>query len=169
MKYFLLVFILFLSFLLQGQKVLQLERANRANTVKIPIGAQLTFKLREPDAVWEEAAITELDVEGQRMRLGLLWYKVSDIQALKRHKGGGVRGLGAMLGVFGVSWVGYSAIGQFLYNDDEINWNTAAIIAGTTLPVGWWMMRPRALKMGNVHRLRVLDVTYPGAKFSPAP
>lgn len=158
---------LLFPFGLPAQKVLQLERANHARTVKIPISASLTFMLNEPDAVWETAEITDLDVEGQRVKLGLLWYKISDIQALKRQKNGGVRGVGAMLGVFGISWVGYSAIGRFLYNDRDVSWNTAAIIAGTTLPAAWWMTRPRKLNMGEVHRLRVLDVTYPGTQPGP--
>jgi hypothetical protein len=158
---FILVFIL--SPGLPAQKVLQLERAHRARTVKMPIGTPLTFRLQGPAAEWERAAITDLDVEGQRVRLDLLWYKISDLEALKRQKSGGAQGIGAMLGVFGISWAGYSAIGQFLYNDDEINWNTAAIIAGTTLPAAWWLTRPRTLNMGKKHRLRVLDITYPPA------
>ncbi len=169
MKNAFLIFILafILPSALSAQKILQLERAHRARTVKMPVGTPLTFRLRGPEAEWERAAITDLDVEGQRIKLDLLWYKISDIQALKQQKSGGARGLGAMLGVFGISWAGYSAIGQFLYNDDEINWNTAAIIAATTLPTAWWLTRPRTLKMGKTLRLRVLDVTYPPAAGAP--
>ncbi|MGI9159763.1 MAG: hypothetical protein ACR2K1_08435 [Saprospiraceae bacterium] len=165
MKNTFFIFILIFILPLKGpaQQVLQLERAHRARTVKMPVGTPLTFRLRNPEAEWERGAITDLDVAGQRVKLDLLWYKISDIEALKRQKSGGERGLGAMLGVFGISWAGYSAIGQFLYNDDEINWNTAAIIAATTLPTAWWLTRPRTLKMGKKHRLRVLDLTYPPA------
>lgn len=147
-----------------AQKVLQLERAHRARTVKMPIGQTITFRLDEPDAMWEKAEITDLDVDGQRVKLDLLWYATSDIATLKWSRNGAVRGLGGMLGVFGISWVGYSAIGEFLYNDKDVSWKAAAIIAGVTIPAGLLMTSPRFLKMGKKYRLRVLDVTYPGTE-----
>ena len=145
---------------LSAQKLLQIETVNKVRTFRFFEGETLLFKFNEPDAKWERAEITGFDVDNQRIKLGLEEIPISEITAIRRPKRRFVQIVGGQLIVFGVSWSLATAIGDFLYNDD-VNWTTAAIITGASIPAGFLILKQRTFKLKKRHRLRVLDITYP--------
>jgi hypothetical protein len=164
MKKYLYLILLILVCVQMGfaQKIMQIETVNKARSIRLHQGETLVFQLRDPNPIWEEAIMNDFDVEKQTVTLGFQEFKISEIAAIKLPKHRFVQVMGAQFIIFGISWTAATAIGDFWYKDD-VNWTTAAIISGTSIPLGFLMLRPKKVKLGKRKRLRVLDISYPGS------
>ncbi|MBK8555147.1 MAG: hypothetical protein IPL65_04955 [Lewinellaceae bacterium] len=132
--------------------------------MKISAGQKLNYRLSDSGKNWERDVINGLDEVRQTVQFGHIEVPIAEITYLRLPQRSWLQIVGAQLAVFGISWVGASAIGDWAYNDKNINWTTAGVIGLTTVPAGILLMRDRKVKMGGRHRLRVLDLTYPGTE-----
>ncbi|MFN0035151.1 MAG: hypothetical protein ACKVUS_08795 [Saprospiraceae bacterium] len=143
-----------------GQKMLLIERANRARTTKLYIGDALRFRLAGEEDYWYERTITDILPESNTLMLDNFAVKLSDIHSLKvrrepicRIVGGAVFSLGATLTLA-------TTIGRFGYQDKGVDAPKLYAISAASLATGWFLSKPRKLKLGNKHRLRIVEVRF---------
>lgn len=141
-----------------GQKILLLERANRAQTTKIYIGQTLQFRLAGEEDYWYERTITDILPESNILLLDNFPVKITDISALKVHRRPIYRIAGGALGTFGATLALAATVGRFGYNDRELQLGKlygTAVASGAT---GWFLLKKRTLRMGDIHRLRAIEI-----------
>ncbi len=141
-----------------GQKFIQLERANRARTIKFYCGDELTYRFKG-DAVWRHSLITDVQMDTQRVALDGHYGALSDIGAIRLQYPGLLRASGPMLMLFGASWAGFSLIGA-AFDDYPLTTQTA-IISGTGLVVGFGLkqlFKYRSVRLNERRRLRALEI-----------
>lgn len=143
-----------------GQKMLLIERANRARTTKLYIGDQIRFRLAGEEDYWYERSITDILPETNTLMLDNFAVKVSEISAIKvsrkpigRIAGGAAFSLGATL-------VLATTVGKVIYKDEGVNAPKLYSIAAVSLGTGWLLSKPRKLKLGKKHRLRIVEVRF---------
>jgi len=146
-----------------GQKMLLLERANRAQTTKRYIGDELKFRLAGPENYWYTRTINDMLPESNTLMLDNFAVKLPDIQTLKvrrkpiwRIAGGAAFSLGATLALA-------TTIGRFGYNDKSVDIRSLYSLSVVSFGTGWFLNTPRKLKLGKKHRLRIVQVSFPPA------
>ncbi|TNE48819.1 MAG: hypothetical protein EP344_18455 [Bacteroidetes bacterium] len=158
----LLVLGLCLASQLPAQKFIQLEKANRAKTIKFYVGQDLTYRLKG-QTEWATALITDVQMDSQLIALNWKTMPVSNIEAIRLQHSGFVRSLGPMLMLFGASWVGYSVVGAVFY-DDPLTASTA-IVSGTSIATGYLLHRifkHKTIRMRERRRLRAVEIPVMG-------
>jgi hypothetical protein len=146
-----------------GQKMLLLERANRAQTTKMYIGQTLKFRLAGEENYWYERTIMDMLPESNTLMLDNFAVKISDIQTIKvRRKriwgiaGGAAFSLGATLALA-------TTIGRYGYQDKGVDAPKLYAISAVSFGAGWYLNTPRKLKLGKKHRLRIVEIKFPPA------
>lgn len=159
------ILFLFAFFLLQvpafGQKMLLLERAHRAKTTKLYIGEELRFSMAGEKNYWYRRGITDILPETNTLLLDNFAVKLPEIHSLKvrrkpiwRIMGGAAFSLGATLALA-------TTIGRFGYRDKDVNAPKLYTISAISLGAGWYLSTPRKIKLGEKHRLRIVEVKFP--------
>lgn len=141
-----------------AQKFIQLEKANKARTLKFYAGEEITYRLKT-DTDWHTATITDVKMDSQRVALDLRYLPVSSIDAIQLQYPGILRGLGPSFMIFGASWAGFSLIGA-AFDDYKLNAGTA-IVTGTGLVSGFILhqiFKHKRVKMNERRRLRAVEV-----------
>lgn len=146
-----------------AQKMLLLERANRAQTTKFYIGDVLKFRMVGEENYWYERTITDILPETNTLMLDNFAVKLSDIQTLKMRRKPIWRILGGAGFTLGVTLAFATTVGRFGYQDREINAPKLYAISVASFGAGWLLNTPRKLKMGKKHRLRIIEVRFPPA------
>ena len=159
MRLSVLFFALFiLPTLASSQKMLLLERANRAKTTKYYVGQVLQFRLVGEEDYWYEREITDMLPESNTLLLDNFPVKVSDIAALRVYRQPNWRIVGGALTTFGASLALAATVGRFGYNDRDLQlgklYGTSVVSAGT----GLFLLKKRTLRLGDTHRLRAIEV-----------
>ena len=155
---FLFLLLLLPSAAFTQKKFLQLEKANRVSTIKFYTGEELTFKIKG-EKEWFTAAITDVQMDSQRVFLDLKPVRVADITAIRMHYPGLLRSLGPMLMVFGASWAGFSLVGA-VFDDYKLTASTA-IVSGTGLTSGFILhqiFKQKRITLNQRRRLRVVEI-----------
>jgi hypothetical protein len=160
MRLLLLLLFTLSSLSLFGQKMLLLERANRAKTTRYYIGEELRFRLTGEENYWYQRTITDILPESNTLMLDNFAVKLADIQTIKvrrkpiwRIVGGAAFSLGATLALA-------TTIGRFGYQDKEVDAVKLYSLAVVSFGAGWYLNTPRKLKMGEKHRLRIVEVRF---------
>ncbi len=162
--YFLLLFLTIPSY---GQKMLLLERANRAKTTKMYVGETLRFRLNGAENYWYERTITDILPESNLLLLDNFPVKLDSIAVLKvsrrpiwRISGGALLSLGGTLALAATA-------GRLLYNDRDLDlpklYGMSVVSAGS----GLFFLSKRKLKLGNKHRLRIVEIKFPEPLIAP--
>ena len=86
MRIFLLLLFCCSGFSVFGQKMLLLERANRARTTKFYLGAELKFRLVGEENYWYQRTITDILPETNTLMLDNFAVKLTEIQTLKMRR-----------------------------------------------------------------------------------
>ncbi len=150
--------LLILPTLATSQKMLLLERANRAKTTKHYIGQVLQFRLAGEEDYWYERQITDILPESNTLLLDGFPVKVSEIAALRVYRRPIWRIVGGALTTFGASMALAATVGRFGYNDRDLQlgkiYGTSVVSAGT----GLFLLKKRTLRLGDTHRLRAIEV-----------
>ncbi len=143
-----------------GQKMLLLERANRARTTKFYVGDVLRFRLVGEENYWYERSITDILPESNTLMLDNFAVKLTDIQTLKMRRkpiwrivGGAMFSLGATLALA-------TTIGRYGYQDKDVDAPKLYSVAVASFGTGWFLNTPRKLKLGKKHRLRIVEVRF---------
>lgn len=143
---------------LPAQKFIQLEKANRAKTLKFYVGQDLTYRLKG-ETEWFTSTITDVQMDSQKVSFDLKPVPVADIEAIRLQHPGLVRSLGPALMIFGASWAGFALVGA-AFDDYELTAGTA-IVSGAGLASGYLLYRifkNKKVKMGERRRLRAVEV-----------
>lgn len=162
-NYIMRLFIFFIAAVLlpmgiSAQKFLQLEKANRAQTIKFYAGQDLTYRLKGKTE-WYTSTITDVQMDSQRVALDLKVVPVADIEAVRLQYPGILRSMGPGLMIFGASWAGFSLIGA-AFDDYKLTAGTA-IVSGTALATGFTLhqiFKAKRVKLGERRRLRAVEV-----------
>lgn len=160
MRTFLLFSLCFFGLSAYGQKMLLLERANRAKTTKFYIGDVLRFRLTGEENYWYERTITDILPETNTLMLDNFAVKLPEIQTLKMRRrpiwrimGGAAFSLGATLALA-------TTVGRFGYQDKTVDAPALYGLAAGSFGAGWYLNTPRKLKLGKKHRLRIVEVRF---------
>ena len=160
MRIFLFLFFFLSGFSAFGQKMLLLERANRARTTKFYTGDVLRFRLTGEENYWYERTITDILPESNTLMLDNFAVKLPEIQTIKvrrkpiwRIVGGAAFSLGATLALA-------TTIGRFGYQDKDVDAPKLYSIAVASFGTGWFLSTPRKLKLGKKHRFRIVEVRF---------
>jgi hypothetical protein len=141
-----------------AQKFIQLEKANRARTIKFYVGQEITYRLKS-DNEWHIGTITNARMDSQLVALDMKQYRIADIDAIRLQHPGLVRNTGRALMVFGTSWAGFSLIGA-AFDDYKLTAGTA-IVSGTSLASGFILhriFRNKNVKLNDRRRLRAVEI-----------
>lgn len=144
-----------------SQKMLLIERANRAKTVKLYIGDELRYRLKGKEDYWYRRTITDMFPETKTLMLDNFAVRVDDIAQLKVDRKYGWRLVGGALFTFGASLTLATTVGRYAYNDRSVDVLPLYSTAAVSLGAGWFLNTPRKLKLGKKHRLRVVEVKFP--------
>ena len=79
--------------LLPAQKFIQLEKANRARTLKFYVGQDFTYRLKG-ETEWFTSTITDVQMDSQKVALDLKPVRVTDIEAIRLQYPGILRSIG---------------------------------------------------------------------------
>lgn len=161
MRLLLLFSFAFISSSVFAQKMLLLERANRAKTTKYYVGDGLRFRLVGEEDYWYTRTITDILPESNTLMLDNFAVELTDIQALKVRRAPIWRILGSAFFTLGGTLAFATTVGRFGYQDKEINAPKLYAISAASLGTGWLTLRPRKLKLGQKHRLRIIEVSFP--------
>lgn len=164
MKFFLLPISLLIALASQvsGQQFLLLEKINSPRTEKIGIGSTLTYRLIEEEE-WLEGKIVEIRADQQLLAINNYYVDISKIAAIRQRRDW-VAPTSIMLTTFGLSWSGFALVGTATDGNPNTQYEAkdaivTAVGAGTGLLINR-LFRNRILKMGQGHRLRIVDITF---------
>jgi hypothetical protein len=152
---------------LWGQKMLLIERANRAKTTKLYIGETLRFRLAGKENYWYERTITDILPESNALLLDNFLVKLDSIAVIKVHKKRGWRILGGAFLTLGATLTFATTVGKVIYQDKDLNAPKLFTIAAVSFCSGWVMSKPRKLKLGRKHRLRIIEIKFPDPIIPP--
>lgn len=141
--------------------MLLLERANRAKTTKLYIGDELHFRMEGRENYWYHRTINDMLPESNTLMLDQFAVKVPDIQQLKVRRKPVWRVLGAAGFSLGATLALATTIGRYGFGDKGINALELYGVSAVSLGAGWFLNTPRKLRLGNKHRLRIVEVRFP--------
>ena len=142
-----------------GQKMLLLERANRAKTTKLFVGQTLNYSLAGDEKYWYERTITELLPESNILLLDNFPVKLTDIAALRVRRPSVLRWVGTTIFTFGAS-LAVATGAAALFHDRNTNYGLLAGLSAASMAGGYAMNTKRVLKMGQKHRLRIIEIKF---------
>ena len=149
-----------------SQKMLLLERANSAKTTKMYIGEPLHFRLAGAENYWYQRTITDMLPEKNTLLLDNFAVNLGDISELKVRRKGVWRITGGLAFAFGATLTLATTIAA-LYGDKDVNYGAYYATAAGSLGVGYFLSTKRKLKLGDKHRLRLIEVKFPEPTNAP--
>lgn len=151
-----------------AQKMLLLERANRAKTTKMYIGETLRYRLAGEEDYWYKRSISDMLPEKNLLLLDNFPVQLSDISVLKVRRKGFWHTSGQILFTFGIS-LAFATTVAVLYKDKGTKFGGLYATSAGSLGLGYFLTTPRKLKMGDTHRLRLVEVKFPDPLIPPPP
>lgn len=142
-----------------SQKILLIERANRAKTTRLFVGMPLKYSLKDEPKYWYEREITDILPASGRLMLDGFETKISDIAYLKRPRKRIVSGAGIVLFGFGLSLTVANTIAG-IRGEGGSNFGTYYAVAGGSMLLGAALQTKRKLRMGDRHRLRAIEIKF---------
>lgn len=149
--------------------MLVLEKANRAQTTKMYIGESLRFRLNGKENYWYHRTITGMIPETNTLLLDGFPVKLDSIAMLKvqRPRVWGI--LGGSLLTLGASLALATTVGKVLYQDKDVDGLKLYSMSVVSAGAGWLMLRPKKLRLGKKHRLRLIEIKFPDPLIPPPP
>ena len=143
-----------------AQKMLLLERANRARTTRYYPGDGLTFRFTGTENYWYRRTITDILPASNSLLLDNFAVKLSDIQTIKVRRKSVWRIIGGASFSFGASLALATTIGRLGYRDKSIDALSLYSVSAASLGLGWYLNTPRKLRLGEKHRLRIVEISF---------
>ena len=155
------LFLLGITDVLVGQKMLLIEKANRAKTTKLYIGDELHYRLRGEENYWYSRTITDMLPESKTLLLDNFAVRVDSISVIKVRRKPIWRILGGAFFSFGATLTLATTAGRFFYNDKDVEILPLYTTAAASLGAGWYLNTPRKLRLGKKFRLRAIEIKFP--------
>ena len=152
-----------------GQKMLLIERANRAKTTKLYVGESLRFRLAGKENYWYTRSITDILTESNTLLLDNYLVKLDSISEIKVNRKGIWRIVGGALLTLGAGLTLATTVGKVIYDDKDVDAPKLLGIAAVSFGSGWFLSTPRKLKLGKKHRLRIIEIKFPEPLIPPPP
>lgn len=165
LKKFSFFFLLFLcTHVCQAQIFLQLETSNDPVSKRFKNGDFIEIKTYKDPNTWQRFKIDYALYEEQTIVFYQGFTAIKDIKEI-RLRNQWARVLGQRLIDFSIAWVSYGIIANLAF-DNPLGLPEFLIGGGTAL-LGfvikkWW--GHKTYKMGNTHRLRILDLSFPAPR-----
>ncbi len=160
-KYSALFALLFLLQDASAQIYLQLEKANDPVSQKLPPGSVLEIKTKFFPEEWIKIKITDALYPEQVVVFEGGFEKIDDITHIRLYNNW-AKHLGEQISNFSIAWVLYGSIANLAFDSEfglpEIIIGMAAFLTGWAIKKFWYK---KSYKMGNVHRLRIVDLNFP--------
>ncbi len=166
MRYCLLLCLALAFSPLSGQKMLLLERANRVKTTKIYVGESLTYSMTGDEKYWYERTITDLLPESKLLLLDNFPVKLADIAAIKVRRRPIMRLIGGTILTFGASLILATTVAA-LYHDQNTRYGLYYATGAVSMGAGYLLNTHRTLKMGEKHRLRIIEIRFVAPPLNP--
>lgn len=145
-----------------SQKMLLLERANRARPTKFFVGQDITYRLKDKDLqFWQDAVITEIFPEEKSIGLNGRKIALDQIEALRLRRSPLFRGIGTQLVVFGGAWLAFSGV-HYAREKEPLDGTDFAIVGGS-VATGLAMrkfFRHKTCRIGGKYRLRTIEISF---------
>ncbi|MCB0577280.1 MAG: hypothetical protein KDC61_22160 [Saprospiraceae bacterium] len=155
-----LIIVLYLSPALGfGQKILLLEKANRAKTTKFYIGESLSYRLAGKEDYWYDRSITDMLPESNTILLDNFPVKLGDISELKMRRRPIWRLVGGVLYAGGATLALATTIAA-LYKDKDTNYGALYAASAGSFGIGYFLNTKRKLKLGEKRRLRLIEIRF---------
>lgn len=151
-----------------GQKMLLLERANRAKTTKLYIGDRLEFRLAGEEDYWYQRTITDILPASNLLLLDNFPVKVDSIVALRVRRRPVWRLVGGTLFAGGASLALATTVGA-IYGDKDVQYGPLYVAAAGGLGAGAFLSTKRKLKLGKKFRLRIIEIDFGPPLIAPPP
>ncbi len=160
MRFFYVFVLSLFSFSAFSQKILLLERANRAQTTKMFVGERLHFRLAGEEDYWYDRTITDILPESNVLLLDNFPVKLKDIANLRVRRKPLSRITGNLLFTFGATLALATTVGRFAYNDRDLQLGKLYTASAITLGTGYFLSSRRTLKMDEKFRLRIVEIKF---------
>jgi hypothetical protein len=152
-----LLCLLFVPLCADAQKMLLLERANRAKTTRIYAGQSIRYRLGS-DAFWYTGTIDDVYPASQSVLIDNQLIRLSDIDRLRWRRSTLAQIAGAAATTFGVTLAIANTVSLLRRNPDDHG--TLYGVAAGSLGLGLWLLPPRKLKLGGKYRLRAVEIRF---------
>lgn len=140
--------------------MLLLEKAKSAKTTKMYVGDPLHYRLVGKENYWYQRTITDMLPEKNTILLDNFAVNLGDISELKVRRKGVWRITGGLTFAFGATLTLATTIAA-LYGDKDVNYGAYYATAAGSMGVGYFLNTKRKLKLGDKHRLRLVEVKFP--------
>ncbi len=148
-----------------SQKMVLLERANRVQTTKLYIGQTITYSLAGDEKYWYQRTITSILPESNMLLLDNFPVKLTDIAALRVRRAPLLRWVGTTFLTFGAS-LAVATVGAAIFQDKNTRYGLLAGCSVASAGGGLAMNSRKVLKIGEKHRLRIIEINF-GAPGQP--
>jgi hypothetical protein len=155
-----------LSVSVSAQKMLLIERANRAKTVRLYAGDFLEYRVRGAEDYWYAHRIDDLLPQTNTLLLDNFPVKVDSIAQIRVYKKSVVRFIGATLLTFGAS-LALATTFAAIYRDEHTAYATLYATSAGSFGLGWLLSGKRTLQLGKHHRLRIIEIRFPDPATTP--
>jgi len=156
-----LLFLLLFSQAVASQIFLQLEKANNPISQKFPEGSVMDIKTKSDQENWIPIKITDVFYPEQVIVFNNGFEKIEDITHIRLYNNW-AKNLGEQISRFSLAWVLYGGIANLAYDSEiglpEILIGVATFLTGWMIKKFWYK---KTYTMGNVHRLRIVDLNFP--------
>ena len=140
--------------------MLLLERANRARTTKYFPGDELRFRLNGEENYWYKRRISDILPETNTLMLDNYAVALPEIERIKVYRKPVWRILGGAAYSLGATLALATTVGRFGFNDKSVDLPSLYGISAVSFGAGWWLTRARTLRLGNKHRLRIVEIRF---------
>lgn len=146
---------------LSGQKMLILERANRAKTQRFYPGDGLHYRLQGQEDYWYRRQITDILPDQQSLLLDNFTVRLGDIHSLKVRRAPAMQIGGGALLSFGVS-LAFASTVAVLFGEREYNYAALYGSSALSFGVGYLMASKKKVRIDERrYRLRLVEIRFP--------
>lgn len=141
-----------------AQQFLRIERGGRAKTEKIPVGAEITYRL-DGDRDWRTGYIEQLILEENIVVFGKQFVRLDQIDAIRFNRRL-VRPFGYKLYQFAAAWTLYSGIATLVSDEYQPTTFDYGVVGGSLVSgfILERLLRYRTVRFGKRRRLRIVDL-----------
>lgn len=140
-----------------AQKMLLLERANRAKTTRLYVGQTLRYRLGGEE-FWYTHTITDVLPASQSVMLDNQLIRLADIDRIRRRRAPLSQLIGAASLTFGATLAIANTVSLLRDNPDDHG--TLYATSGASATLGLYLLSARKLKMGKKFRLRAVEISF---------
>jgi len=147
-----------------AQIFLQLEKANDPISQKFPIGSTMDIKTKSFPHEWIRITLSDVLYPEQVVIFNGGFEKIDDITQIRLYNNW-AKNLGDSISRFALAWVLYGGVANLAFDSDfglpQVIIAVASFITGWVIKKFWYKKK---YTMGNVHRLRIVDLNFPAPR-----